>query len=312
MAANGSITVSPTETTTYTITVTGSGGTATASVTVSISPISISITSPNDGETIYRPDAMVQGTIINPFGNETGVVVNGILAIVHGDQFVANHVPLQEGENTITATATDTAGYTATASITINAVTTGDYIRLTAEDESGVSPLETTLRIDGSFSFTESSITDSGPGVVEFLSSSAEEYNIRTTTPGIYYFTADVTDDQSNTYTDTVAVLVLDQAVMDALLRGKWEGMRSALTQNDVDSAVSYFDSSTKDAYQTFFTGNPQLLAQMAQVLDDIQFVRTDDNMAEYDIRATKDGTEYSFYLLFIKDDKGLWKIKSF
>ena len=50
----------------------------------------------------------------------------------------------------------------------------------------------------------------------------------------------------------------------------------------------------------------------MAQVLDDIQFVRTDENSAEYDIRATKDGTEYSFYLLFIKDDKGLWKIKSF
>jgi hypothetical protein len=147
---------------------------------------------------------------------------------------------------------------------------------------------------------------------VEYLSSSAEKYSIRITTPGIYYFTADVMDDQSNTYTDTVAVLVLDQAVLDALLRVKWDEMRSALTQNDVDSAVSYFDSSTQDAYQTVFTANPQLLTQMAQKLDDIQFIDVMKHSVEYDIRATKDGTEYSFYLLFIKDDKGLWKIKSF
>jgi hypothetical protein len=38
-----------------------------------------------------------------------------------------------------------------------------------------------------------------------------------------------VTDDQSNTYTDTVAVLVLDVAELDALLRAKWEGMKTAL-----------------------------------------------------------------------------------
>ena len=150
------------------------------------------------------------------------------------------------------------------------------------------------------------------PGVVEFLSSSAEEYSIRITTPGIYYFTAEVTDDQSNTFTDTVAVQVINEAVLDALLRAKWEGMRTALTQNDVDGAISYFDSSTQDAYQTVFTNNPQLLVQMAQVLNDIRFIRTDENSVEYDIRATKDGTEYSFYLLFIKDEQGLWKIKSF
>ena len=164
---NGSLTVTPTETTTYSITATGAGGTAIASVTVTISPITISITSPLDGETITRPDVMVQGTITNTTGNETGVVVNGVIAIVCGDQFVANHVPLGEGENTITAVATDTDENPAEASITVNAVTTGDYIRITADDESGVSgatAFETTLRIDGSFSFTGSSVADTGPG----------------------------------------------------------------------------------------------------------------------------------------------------
>jgi glucodextranase-like protein len=79
--------------------------------------------------------------------------VNGIIALVYGNQFVANHVPLEEGENTITATAADTDGNTVEISITVNAETTGDYI--TADTESGVSPVETTLSIEGSFTFAD-------------------------------------------------------------------------------------------------------------------------------------------------------------
>ena len=180
---SGSIMVSPTETTIYSITATGPGGAATASVTVTISPITTSITLPLDGAAISRPDVMVKGTVTNTTGNETGVVINGVIALVYGNQFVANHVPLEEGANTISAVATDTDENPATASITINAITTGDYIRITADDESGVSPLETTLYIDGSFSFTETSITDSGPDVVEILDSAVEEYDIRRTIP---------------------------------------------------------------------------------------------------------------------------------
>jgi hypothetical protein len=155
-------------------------------------------------------------------------------------------------------------------------------------------------------------VTDSGPGVVEFLSSFAEKYSVRITTPGIYYFTAEVTDDQSNAFTDTVAILVLDEAELDALLRAKWEGMRQALAQSDVDSAVVNFSDYSKDAYKETFTNILSILSQIAQDLDDIQFVKMTKNSVGYDIRAIRNGTEYSFYLLFIKDDKGLWKIKSF
>lgn len=55
-------------------------------------------------------------------------------------------MPLLEGQNTITAVATDTEGNTAVTSITVNAVTTGNYIRLTATPESGISPLETAFK----------------------------------------------------------------------------------------------------------------------------------------------------------------------
>jgi len=42
-------------------------------------------------------------------GNETGVTLNGIVAVVYNGEFFVNHVPLEEGSNDITATATDTS-----------------------------------------------------------------------------------------------------------------------------------------------------------------------------------------------------------
>lgn len=327
--ANGSVTINSDNTVTYTpdqdfcgtdsftYTVSdGKAGTATANVSIEvipISPIALVITSPADGDTISRPDIMVEGTITNTTGNETGVTVNGILAVVYGDQLVANHVPLKEGENIITANATDTDGNTATASPTINALTTGDYITITADTESGISPLETTLRIEGSFSLTEEpSLSYNGPDVVEFFDSPDEnEYNIRMTTEGIYKFTAEV-DYQGDTYTDTIAIQVLDQAKLDALLRAKWEGMRQGLAESDIDSAVSCFSESSKENYREMFTILSSSLAQIEQELGDIQFIGVMKNSAEYDIRITRDGVEYSYYLLFVRDENGLWKIRSF
>ncbi|MFZ3064512.1 MAG: hypothetical protein WA277_04410, partial [Nitrospirota bacterium] len=56
------------------------------------------------------------------------------------------NVPLSEGQNTITAIATDAEGNTDKYSITVNAVTTGSYIRLSATPESGLSPMEAAFK----------------------------------------------------------------------------------------------------------------------------------------------------------------------
>jgi len=152
----------------------GTTDSAPDSVTITASSLfTLTITSPLNNENITRPDVMVKGTITNDSGFETGVTVNGIVAMVDEDQFVANHVPLQEGENTITAIATDTAENTNATFIAVNAIS-GDYIKITADTESGVPFLETTLRVEGSFAFTESLLTYTGPGLVEFLDSSAD------------------------------------------------------------------------------------------------------------------------------------------
>jgi hypothetical protein len=315
---NGSITVSPAETTSYTITVAGPGGTAMAGVTVTVISLSITITSPVDGDTIYRPDIIVQGTIPNIEGNEMGVAVNGVIAMVEGTQFVANHVPLQEGENTITASSTNPNGGIESASITVYAETTGNYITITADPQSGISPFETILRVEGSFSFTgEPVLTYDGPDEVEFIENPNEnEYTVSITTPGIYYFTAEVTDDQSNTYTDTVAVLVLDVAELDALLRAKWEGMKTALTTGDIETAVTYFSANRRDAYNEVFQAARDQIASILPDSQNIEIVKICDGKARYiaDIEIDVNGQPMtvSSYIIFELDKDGLWSIICF
>jgi len=315
VALNGTATVSPTETTTYTITATGPGGTATDSVTIA-HQITLTITSPINGLTINRPDVMVNGTITNTGGYETGVTVNGIVAMVYGNQFVANHVPLQEGENTITATATDTAGNTASDSVTVNVEASGNYITITALPESGISPLETRLSIDGSFSFTASSLSVVNPGDVEFLESSPDEYLASITGEGIYYFTVQVTDAESNVHTDTVAVVVLDQAVLDQLLKTKWDGMKNALTNGNIEGALTYFHESSKEEYQEVFNFLTDRIPDIAAGMREIQLIYLVDKVAKYRIKKEEEVQgqtfDITYYIYFIKDLNGLWHIESF
>jgi len=315
---NGSVLVSPLQSTTYTITATGPSGTVTNSVTVTVTPqITLTITSPINGSTISWPDVMVQGTITNASGSETGVTVNGIVAIVNGDQFVANHVSLQEGENTINATATDTQGYTANDSVTVNAETTGDYIKITALSESGISPLETRLSIDGSFSFTASYLTHSGTGTVEFLESSPDEYLVRITGEGIYYFTVEVTDAENIVHTNTVAVVVLDQAQLDQLLKAKWSAMKEALVAGDIESALEYFDNGRqRQRYSKIFNfieeNVPGGISVTAQNLPEPILVKVEERKATYILARDEDGTMIEYTLYFVKDDTGFWKIMEY
>jgi len=95
---SGSMVISPTATTTYTITATGLGGNTTVQTTVTVTDvIHLQIISPAQGEEINKPYVMVKGTFSNALGLETGITVNGQVAMTYGNEFVANQVSLEDG-----------------------------------------------------------------------------------------------------------------------------------------------------------------------------------------------------------------------
>ncbi|MBI4824608.1 MAG: hypothetical protein HY805_10340 [Nitrospirae bacterium] len=202
-------------------------------VRIATLPLNITVLSPSAGETISSMKVIVTGTIEN-FVGELGVTVNGIVADVYGNQFVVSNVPLVEGVNTITVTVKD-ALRTATSSITVNAVIPSSYIELSSNIESGIAPLT------AYFSASISNLTPSsyqmdfeGDGIVDWTGASFEDISHTYILEGIFYPTVVVIDSQGNSYWDVIAITVLSKAEMDALLKGKWEGMRSELAEGDV------------------------------------------------------------------------------
>ncbi len=256
---------------------------------------------------------MVEGTIVNPLGLEVGINVNGVVALVEGSRFVANHVPLEQGENIVIAKATTSEGGTASAQITVYADTTGDYVRITADPESGIAPFETSFKIEASFSFSTSSLNHTGPGAVEVLSNPTPgEYTVRMTTQGLYVFSVQVTDGQNNVHTNAVTILVMDQATLDGILKGKWNGMRNALHTGNSPKATNYIASAAKNMYQYNFSLMSAYLREIAAGLEAIRMVRVRDKIAEYEMWAEQDGQIYSFYIVFVKDQDGIWRVHFF
>ncbi|MGB5157501.1 MAG: hypothetical protein WBN77_08690, partial [Desulfobacterales bacterium] len=300
----------------FRIAVSSSNGTTTYSSDSSFKTngiIYITINSPTNDAMINNNHMTVTGSIANAAHVETGVTVNGLPASLNNNQFAVNNVPLNAGVNTITVTATDITGTRASKSITVNATIPENYITLSAYPESGIAPLTTALRIDGTFSIVNPTITSTGPGTVEqIVSENPDEFKYKMTTEGTYYFTVQVTGPDGNIYQDTKAVTVLPLAQIDALLRAKWAALKNALQRGDIDSAIMMMHPSSRVKYQNIFNLVQDNLATIMTNCTGLEFVSMNNEIARYELKSLENGEVYIYRLSFIKDENGIWFIREF
>jgi len=299
----------------FEVTATNTYGTSSSSgdyIFSTLSSITLTITSPFDAEAIARTDVLVRGTLANATGQETGVVVNGVVAVVFGNEFVVNHVPLVEGANTVTVTATDVVGNTAQAAVAVTAATPAQAVTVSAA-ALGLAPFETTLTMDSTLDLAGAVLSYTGPGTVEFLSVTPGSARVRMTVEGTYLFTVTVRDAANTPYQDTVAVTAVSRTSLDTLLLGKWTAMRSALSAGDIEGALPYFAGPAQARYRQQFTALAAALPQIAADMANISSVVTlDEHHAEYELQRIESGGVFSYLLIFSPDEQGLWKIQGF
>ncbi|BBO72201.1 hypothetical protein DSCA_61310 [Desulfosarcina alkanivorans] len=249
-------------------------------------------------------------------GLETGLMVNSLPAMIDGDQFTVNHVPLIQGENIITAAATDASGLTLSDSITVNAEMPEDYIRLTASPVSGTSPFETTLRIDSSFAVASVQMTYFGPDDVTYLDESMDEIRLEVTTEGIHTFEIEATDSEGNVYTDEISIEVVDRAALDDLLQDKWTNMKAALMAGDVDGALEYHHEDARERYAAIYNALGDDLATLVGRMQNISWINYVNGVAKYRIRQNHEingqVVTITYYIYFSRDKNGLWLIERY
>ncbi len=107
----------------------GKSSSATVFITLDQTPPGITITTPVSGLLINTPQITVTGTVNEPVAS---VLINGAAAQVSGTSFTLANFTLAEGENTITATATDRAGNAGNANVSLTLDTQAPVVTLSA------------------------------------------------------------------------------------------------------------------------------------------------------------------------------------
>jgi hypothetical protein len=292
------------------------GGSATLAGGVSIIPylIQLSITSPPSGGLINGSSMLVQGTVSAPSG-EVGVVVNGVVAQVNGDQFAANQVPLVPGDNTITAVATDFNGNLASASVTVSSAEQQRFVEIFANPESGTAPLDVNFSILKSMANPIVSFTldANGDGTADFTSSALPDTIPFTySQPGLYLATGTLTDNQGNKYTDTIAINVSSLQAVNTLLKSKWAGFKGTLINKNIATAMKYVTEGLRPKYAGLFERFGNHLPAIAERLPDLQLIRIEGDVAAYYVTQMENGVEKAHFVYFVLDQNGLWRLQAF
>jgi YVTN family beta-propeller protein len=276
------------------------------------SPLEITIKSPSGGDTINKSKVMVEGTVTSDT-HDIGITVNGIVADILGNEWIANNVPLVSGEKIVTATVRDSYGNTDTETITIYTDDTTQHVELSANITSGIPPLKIHFSESTSFVPASYQMDFEGDGISDFTGTAFEEVSYTYSSEGIFYPTLIVIDDLGDTYFDTIAVIVLSNTEMDTLLKDKWEEMKVALVKQDIDGALKYYLEGSQQLYTDIYTAFFDQLPQLFQNMEDIQLIYVKSNTAKYRLRVSESyGGEmetFTYYIYFVLDKDGLWKI---
>lgn len=287
------------------------GGKSTSLFFTVKSPLEVTITSPLNGSSVNKSTTIIKGSF-KSVTDDIGILVNGIPAEIRGREWVANGIPLTMGPNTIIATIADSSGNSTKTSVVVNTSDTAQYVRLSANITSGTASLLIDFSASTSITPVSYRMDFEGDGVIDYTGTAFDNITHTYASEGIVYPTVTIMDNQGNTYSDTIAIAVINKTETDALLRKKWEGMKSALKNKDTEGALSYFVDDSKERHRSIFEA---LTGQLPAILDTfMEFNVTDvyENLAEYEIVANENGVLYSYPGLLVKDRNGIWKFRDF
>jgi hypothetical protein len=289
------------------------GSAVSAPVTITVNAAPLAITAPRDGAMVADDRVLVRGVLNNPPAN-AGVTVNGVVAIVDDSgNFYANDVPLNPGATTLSATLTTLEGqsFTRTVSVTSSGPSP---VRITVEPTRGLAPLATlfTVSARGATVIQQTRYDYEGNLTVdETFTGPPPPLEVTYLAPGVYLPNIVVTDSTGNLYEKTYAVEVEDEARLDSIFQAIWIAMNNALLAGDKPRALSYLTARAQATYGAVFDA---LLPDMAGIVGSfsgLQSSLVSSNVAEYAINREVDGVNRIFFIYFLLDADGLWRIDS-
>jgi hypothetical protein len=271
----------------------------------------VQVSSPPSRAIVSTTTVTVAGQIVGIFDPIMFIGVGGVSAPVIDNQFTVSQVPLREGLNDLTvhvglANKPPIVHYHR---VYYQPPATAQLI---AMPDHGLAPFDVTLQAQvTNTNATTTTVECQGiePVQVEAVD---DAFMALMPTPGTYTCTLHVIDDQGAAYEDSVEIRAFSKPEMDNHLFGKWDGMREALISGHIEGTVEHFAISSRDVFRNQFTALASVLPQIGLELQDIRLVEMTEKGAIYDLRRDIDGKEYSFQVEFVKDQDGIWRLRTF
>jgi len=280
-------------------------------VTVQVAPLAVTVTSPVENAQIAAASVLVSGTFTAPANS--GVIVNGVRARVHGNQFFASDVALVEGANAISVVVVTADETVLTA--TRNVTRTGTApIRAYLEPESGFAPHAATIRVDNPGGLTITGVSYENLGAAVLDTTGADQQTLGRLTlasPGIATPTVVVTYSGGNVYRQQVGVLAESKSSVDTLLKEVWNMYTATLAAGRVDLALASLPPVTAARYKPVLEPLAAHFASIIPTWSAPMTGRLADDVGEYTIARSIDGQNRLFFIYFVRDDRGIWRLDS-
>jgi hypothetical protein len=296
------------------------GGLTSPGVSQSISgppTFSVTISDPVNGASLPGNSTPVVGTFSGP--TNTGIVINGQVAYVSGNQFLALSVPIANVSTPLTATATKMTGEVATFSASVTGGGTVSPVSLT------IGPAAGYASFSANFGYSIGSLTNNGVATYVGIDANGDGIddivNPTNSTPlvylqkqpGLYHAKLTVRDNNNVTYTSYVYYLVRSASELNGMLCDVYGYMRQQLTAAGgpyVTNALYSIHPSSQADYQTLFNNAGSGLPAYVTNLGSIVSGTISNDFASYlVVRQNADQTRSGYHMEFTQDAAGVWRI---
>jgi hypothetical protein len=288
-------------------------------------PITVSLAAPIAGATLGVSSVQLYGTYTGPAN--TGIVVNGIAAIVNGNAFVTPRIPLSVGSNTLSLSyaGLDQAPQTLTRLINYDP-NINQAVLLTAAGPGDIAPVRVRFSISTKLPPAQTSIARvqvdyNGDGIFEFDGTQPQNLEYAFEVSGLFASRARVTFDDADPLTapvvmeDTTRVLIQDMAFTRQTLCGVYYAMKSRLAAGNISSALNTLTPTIRGRFQPLWTtlASNNTLAQTANRLGQVVNGQIARSNAEFQIAIPTmvAGNFKAYQVRFRKDANGVWRIAS-
>ena len=310
-------------------------------VTISVTSLNLTVLSPQGNSNTSNSYITVTGTVedVYPNNKNIGVRINNQLAVIDHSatplKYIAR-VPLQPGQQTISIMATTQLGEVAIKDLTVTRNPGGGYA-VDIEPTNGVSPLATALSLsladpynnvfvsvvvdfddDGFDDFTYDGIEYTAAGnIIVHPIDLSKKISFTYTEPGIYQAKVKVLDflslnNQGTAPTEhIVPVEVINASLDESLYTSIWNSMNAAVVAGDIALAETAFSRGSKKKFTPLLTALQPFFQQILNSYTDWQVVTNLPGYKEFVLNRTVNGENRVYFVTFIQDHTGVWRITS-